>query len=192
MENKNRINSILSDIKELEQLLRDALREEVYPIAFFSRSFDLAHHLLKDLHILEGEQIETLRKQMEEYRRMIDTASVPAENIDFPIIAETVKNRAPEPTAKDNVVERQHTTLNDVISKQNLADLRKALSLNERFYFQKELFAGDEARMNEALAELNETDSYEAALTYVRDKLKWNEGDLVVIEFLNLLEKRFC
>jgi hypothetical protein len=192
MENKDRINSILSDIKELEGLLENVLKEELYPIAFFSRSFDLAHHLLKDLHILEGEQIESLRKQMEEYRQMIDAVSVTPPEADILI---EVSMQSPPPTeaapTPKEVAPRPAETLNDVIGKKNISDLRNAFSLIEKYYFQKALFNGSESVMYKAISDLNEIYSYEESLVYIREQLKWDETNTIVVEFLNLLEKRF-
>ncbi|GHT37667.1 hypothetical protein FACS189435_3190 [Bacteroidia bacterium] len=188
MENKSRIDSILSDIKELEQLLEGVLNEKVYPVAFFSRSFDLAHHLLKDLHILEGEQIESLHKQMEEYRRLIESVSLAPETHELSLETNLI---IPAPAAPEAAPNRP-ATLNDSIGRNHLSDLRKAFSLNDCFYFRKELFGGDEARMNKAIAGLNEMDSYEKSLAYVREQLKWDDSNATVAEFLTLVEKRFC
>jgi hypothetical protein len=175
----------LSDIKELEQLLEGALSEKVYPVAFFSRSFDLAHHLLKDLHILEGEQIESLHKQMEEYRRLIESVSLAPDTHELSLDTNLV---IPAPEAAPN----RPATLNDSIGRNHLSDLRKAFSLNDRFYFQKELFGGDEAKMNKVIAALNEMNSYETSLAYVREQLHWDDANATVAEFLVLIEKRFC
>jgi hypothetical protein len=191
MENKSRINSILADLKELEQLLRDVLKEDIFPVSFFSRSFDLAHHLLKDLHILEGEQVEVLRQQMEEYRRVIDAnAAEEAKPVALPITS--LEQLAIVPEVKEIPQPKPLETLNDTISKKKLADLRKALSLNERFYFRKELFNNDEMSMNRALADLNEISSYGETRAYIREQLALDETSPVVTEFLAILEKRFC
>jgi hypothetical protein len=78
-----------------------------------------------------------------------------------------------------------------VIQKKFLADFRKAFSLNDRFRFRRELFGGDEGRMNEAISDLNELQSFEESITYLDKKLKWNVEDEAVADFIKLLEKRF-
>lgn len=82
-------------------------------------------------------------------------------------------------------------SLNEVIQKKFLADFRKAFSLNDRFRFRRELFGGDEGRMNEAISDLNELQSFEESITYLDKKLKWNVEDEAVADFIKLLEKRF-
>ncbi|MBR2497715.1 MAG: hypothetical protein IKB63_05135, partial [Parabacteroides sp.] len=81
--------------------------------------------------------------------------------------------------------------LNDLLEKNNLSDFRKAFSLNDRFRFRRELFGGDEERMNKAIHELNNLHSYEDSMAYLNNELKWNIEDEAVADFIKLLEKRF-
>lgn len=184
MEKASRIESILSDISELKKLLGEMRGMEVYPIACFSKCFDLAYHLLKDLHILEGEQIESLHRQMEEYRRMIDSVPPPQP---LPAVTEDT----PAVTIAAETDPHKHATLNDVIGKGHLGDLRKAFVLNDKFYFRKELFDGSEDRMNRAIADLNGIQSLEQSLAYIREQLRWDENNPVATEFISFIEKRF-
>ena len=87
--------------------------------------------------------------------------------------------------------ERSGLFLNDLLEKKNLSDFRKAFSLNDRFRFRRELFGGDEARLNKAINDLNELHSYEDSVTYLNNELKWNIEDEAVADFIKLLEKRF-
>ena len=57
--------------------------------------------------------------------------------------------------------------------------------------FRRELFGGDEERMNKAINELNELHSYEDSISYLNNELKWNIEDNAVTDFIKLLEKRF-
>lgn len=81
--------------------------------------------------------------------------------------------------------------LNDLLEKKNFSDFRKAFSLNDRFRFRRELFGGDEARMNKVINDLNDLHSYEDSVTYLNNELKWNIEDEAVADFIKLLEKRF-
>ena len=101
MANKEKIDYLLLDIRELETLVAGMRDAEVYPVSFFSQTFDLTHKILKDLHSLEAAQIEMLRKQMEEHQALIQSippsVAAPAETVQEPkIIAPEPKNIAPE------------------------------------------------------------------------------------------------
>ncbi len=124
-------------------------------------------------------------------------STAPISEIDTPFKMEsnsTETSDAPTtevPSSKGIPTERSGLFLNDLLEKKNLSDFRKAFSLNDRFRFRRELFGGDEARMNKAINDLNELHSYEDSITYLNNELKWNIEDEAVADFIKLLEKRF-
>lgn len=220
MANKEKMDYLLLDIRELETLIAGMRDAEVYPVSFFSQTFNLTHKILKDLHSLEAAQIEMLRKQMEEHQALLKSIphqvaepmpEIPRiEIIEEPktpipevlLVPETKEIQpeqsayiVPEPVAetqqKAATTERPGLFLSDLLDKKNLSDFRKAFSLNDRFRFRRELFGGNEERMNKAIAELNNIHTYEDSVTYLNNELKWNIEDEAVADFIKLLEKRF-
>ena len=197
MANKEKIDYLLLDIQKLETMVAKTRDAEIYPVSFFNQSFELAHNILKGLHALGTLQIEQLRKQMEEHQMLIDsipdivTSSIRTEVVMPPSSVEVVSATQSEKTEKPISNERTGLFLNDLLEKNNLSDFRKAFSLNDRFRFRRELFGGDEERMNKAINELNELHSYEDSISYLNDELKWNIEDEAVADFIKLLEKRF-
>ena len=101
MANKEKIDYLLLDIRELETLVAGMRDAEVYPVSFFGQTFDLTHKILKDLHALETAQIEMLRKQMEEHQALIQ--SIP------PSVATPVQTvqEAPIPAEPEPVIQEQ-------------------------------------------------------------------------------------
>lgn len=82
-------------------------------------------------------------------------------------------------------------SVNEILEKRKLADFRKAFSLNDRFYFRRELFSGNESRMNLVIEQLNGLSSYQDSITYLKQELDWNLDDQAVADFVKLIEKRF-
>lgn len=256
MANKEKIDYLLLDIKELETLIAGMRDAEVYPVSFFSQTFNLTHKILNDLHSLETAQIEMLRKQMEAHQALIQSLPnpavttipepevapareviieqqeiIPEEKIEEKVVIEQVEVHQPEivtpepittvqpeqvqpesvqpaprlsepPQATEHkiqletphktvVADKQGVFLSDILEKKNLSDFRKAFSLNDRFRFRRELFGGNEDKMNKAITDLNDIHSYEESVTYLNNELKWNIEDEAVADFLKLLEKRF-
>ena len=207
MANKEKIDYLLLDIRELETLVAGMRDAEVYPVSFFGQTFDLTHKILKDLHALETAQIEMLRKQMEEHQALIQSippsVATPVQTVQElpaeqglsagpePIPVEEPETPAVETSGKVIPAERPGLFLNDLLEKKNFSDFRKAFSLNDRFRFRRELFGGDEARMNKVINDLNDLHSYEDSVTYLNNELKWNIEDEAVADFIKLLEKRF-
>ena len=189
MANKEKIDYLLIDIRELEKLVAGMRDAEIYPASFFNQTFQLTHKVLKELHTLEEFQLEALRKQMEEHQRLIDSIPVskplqmpevqPAPEVsptievvqvqepvveepivvepivekEIPeekIVQETIPLKEIEIPHKTILADKSSISLNDILEKKNLSDFRKAFSLNDRFRFRRELFGGNEEKMNKA------------------------------------------
>ena len=69
--------------------------------------------------------------------------------------------------------------------------IRRGLSLNDRFYFQRELFDNDREAMNGMMARLNAFDNYVDVERYLREETSWDFDDEKVKNFLALLKKGF-
>lgn len=84
-------------------------------------------------------------------------------------------------------------SLNDVISAPpTFVDLKRGISLNDRFLFQRELFGNDPQKMNEAIHTLGTFTSYEEAEEYAQATYPWNFDDPTVGEFLLAVRKGFA
>ncbi|MCD7976473.1 MAG: hypothetical protein LUG51_04715 [Tannerellaceae bacterium] len=252
MANQDKIKELLQDIRTLNRLVENIQEAEIYPVSFFSQTFDLAHLILTRLHTLETEQVDALRKQMEAHQAFLQSIPVskpipqpvlPEETVpvaqDSSTVSEPETVRAPEeieaevelpleqteqipftfsvqepqepaeenpfvsPEVEETVreikqispdkpaIDKSNISLNEILAKKRLADFRKAFSLNDRFYFRKELFAGNEEKMNQTIGVLNDIQSYEESITYLKEELQWDMENPCVADFIRLLEKRF-
>ncbi len=70
-------------------------------------------------------------------------------------------------------------------------DIRQAISLGDRFLFQRELFAGNGELMQKTLDEINTLSSLGEAMGYVRDNFDWDMDSTAVQLFENVLKRRF-
>ena len=69
-------------------------------------------------------------------------------------------------------------------------DLRKSLTINDRFRFRRELFAGDEQAMNALLCRLSECESANDACSVV-SSLGWDMDNEAVNEFIEFIRNNF-
>ena len=70
-------------------------------------------------------------------------------------------------------------------------DIRQAISLGDRFLFQRELFAGNGELMQKTLDEINTLGSLNEAMDYVLDNFDWDKESTAVQLFENVLKRRF-
>ena len=86
----------------------------------------------------------------------------------------------------------QHETLAQHHTQAPIADLKIAITLNQRFQFSRELFKGNNQDYEVAIDLLN-TSSKEDALQYVKSlesKYEWSNESTVVSDFRSLVERR--
>lgn len=82
-------------------------------------------------------------------------------------------------------------TLEEALQRQQAKELRKALSLNDRFRFRRELFGNSDIRMNETLALIDAMSSYDEAEDYILNDLNWDIDNPEVAEFMKIVQKHF-
>lgn len=71
-----------------------------------------------------------------------------------------------------------------------VSDIRQAVSIGDRFLFQRELFSGNAEKLQQTLAELNGLHSLDEAVAYV-DAFGWDKQSPTYELFLNVLRRRF-
>ena len=211
MTDKEQLTQLTSHIRKLVELTEQMHETEIYPVSFFSESFDLIYKIQDRLHAMEMGQIELFDQKIREHQAQISSVDRPVrrmavglmEAIHPPILATDERSSAPSvppvpvsrntapPVASSSFREKAETSLNDKMEKAKLTDLRKAFTLNDRFRFCRELFGGDEQQMNRVISELNETASYGQELVLLKNVTDWDFENDSVIDFLKLVERRF-
>ncbi len=71
-------------------------------------------------------------------------------------------------------------------------DIRKAISLGDRFLFQRELFAGNGELMNKTIDKLNALSSLEEAQKYISKHFSWDTESQAYELFTNILKRRWA
>ena len=134
------------------------------------------------------EPLESL-EIIEEEEPVAELAAEPA--------AELIVEPAPQPEVKAEPVAAPQPAPRPVPQQTSLfgaavEDIRQAISLGDRFLFQRELFAGNGELMQKTLDELNALGSLEEAMDYVADNFEWDSDSTAVQLFENVLKRRFA
>ena len=125
---------------------------------------------------------------------IIDTPEVEAPVVGEPVVAPAP---APQPEAKAEPVAAPQPAPRPVPQQTSLfgaavEDIRQAISLGDRFLFQRELFAGNGELMQKTLDEINNLGSLNEAMDYVLDNFDWDKESTAVQLFENVLKRRFA
>ena len=70
-------------------------------------------------------------------------------------------------------------------------DIRKAISLGDRFLFQRELFGGKGEIMQQTLDKINTMTTFAEAEQYINDNFGWDKEQSSYELFMNVLRRRF-
>jgi hypothetical protein len=93
----------------------------------------------------------------------------------------------------DNLAKQQ--SKNDLSSKMQskpIKDLSKAIGVNDKFLFIRELFDGNREHYHEAIQLLNEIPTYEEAENYLKETFDWDWEAQVTKKFIELIRRKFA
>lgn len=72
-----------------------------------------------------------------------------------------------------------------------VSDITKAIGINDRFLYQRELFKGSKADFDTAIAAINSSSSYNQAYIFLKQSYGWDETEPTVEAFLKAVHRRF-
>jgi len=183
--NKERVAQLIEQIKRLETLTEEIRERDIYPVSYFSQAFDMTGKIQESLQQIEIYQIELFERQQKEHQAYILSTVQQSTPTVIPVIADEIVPAEPE--KQEEEVKKSGTDQR----KSDYIDLKKIITLNDRFLFCRELFANDENLMNQTINELNKEDSFEASIDYLYKRFKWNWDDKYVDDFVTVLKNRF-
>ena len=103
---------------------------------------------------------------------------------------QVVEQPAPEPAAEQPKPEAPRAPQQTSLFGTPVTDIRQAVSIGDRFLFQRELFGGNAEKLQQTLTELNNLHSLDEAVALV-DKFGWDKQSPTYELFLNVLRRRF-
>ncbi|MBP5318893.1 MAG: hypothetical protein J6Y77_05780 [Paludibacteraceae bacterium] len=106
-----------------------------------------------------------------------------------PVVTETPQPGPEKPQPKPEApkpADRKAPTDGRLIS-----NLHRAIGLNDRFRFRKDLFGGDDQLMNETIGAIDAMGSLADVLAYIGQRFDWDEEDETVRYLMDMLRRRF-
>ena len=104
-------------------------------------------------------------------------------------VADTIHTQE---SVKDAIArETDSNTIANSLGNKKISDLKSAITIADRFLFQRELFGGDGELLNKTIATLNAMTSIEEARDYIQSHFDWNNERAAVANFMKILERRF-
>ena len=109
-----------------------------------------------------------------------------------PVKEEPVKEEpVQEEPAKEEAEAEEIASPKAAIYGKAVDDIRQAISLGDRFLYQRELFGQNAELMQRTLDELNKLGSYDEAVAYISNRFQWDTESNTYQQFLVTLHRRF-
>ena len=110
--------------------------------------------------------------------------------VEQPAPEPVVEQPQPEPVAEQPKPEAPRAPQQTSLFGTPVTDIRQAVSIGDRFLFQRELFGGNAEKLQQTLTELNNLHSLDEAVALV-DKFGWDKQSPTYELFINVLRRRF-
>ena len=113
----------------------------------------------------------------------------PKEKQETHTIADAIKG---EESLADKLSKRvDRETVATSLNSSKIERIQTAITIADRFRFQRELFAGDAVKMAETVETLNKMKSLDEALAYIEKNFSWDMDQQVTMDFIRIVERRF-
>lgn len=139
----------------------------------------------------EQETIEEPVEESTEIPQEVPAEEMPLEILEEPKVEEYMAKPVAEPVTSEPAPAPRPTPTQTSLFGAAVEDIRQAISLGDRFLFQRELFAGNGELMQKTLDEINSLNSLSEAMDYVLDNFEWDKESTAVQLFENVLKRRF-
>ena len=203
------IDLALSKVRNLYELFLEINPQATYKPEY--QKEEISTNTEQSINKAEDKPIEEVLEEIEEPQALIEEdieepTPEPELIIETPqkqeIITETKPNNGSSEIiankfqskkfVHDNIVDK--SPKHDISSKMQskpLKELNTAIGLNDKFIFIRELFNGDKEHYHETIQILNNFDTYESALEFLKSNFDWNFDDPNFERLTELVRRKF-
>jgi hypothetical protein len=94
-------------------------------------------------------------------------------------------------TTRNESLSKADNTLGASLGNKKIEDIKQAISIGDRFRFQRELFRGNGEEMNKSLTYINQLATLEEAISFLNSKHGWTEENETAVDFFQLVRRKF-
>ena len=208
MEFNNTIDIIINDINEIKNIINgfknkksvpqielDLVLEKLrnlYDVLLMIDQKDIKADKTESIAYQENMEKETIQEMQTESESEIDITEeeIPYEpEIEIETLAD--KYQA-SPLKKETFADKEEIkNVSSRLQSRPIDDIKKAIGINDKFLYTKELFKSNPSLYNQTIDALNEAISFENAEAYLKSNFDWDFEDEVVLDFLEIVKRKF-
>ncbi len=104
----------------------------------------------------------------------------------------TIADKIVHPVVSRNeMMAKSDNTLSSTIANKKIDDIKQAISIGDRFRFQRELFKGNGEDMNKTLSYINQLATLNEVVSFLQSKYGWEEETEAAEDFMQIVKRKF-
>ena len=131
----------------------------------------------------EEEEIIILEDEKPETASEIVVEEAPKTTLGERLAASTMTRNEMHSRAENSILSN--------ISNTKITDIRQAISIGDRFRFQRELFRGNGEDMNKTLNYINQLATLQEVESFLQSKYNWSADNAAVEDFFQIIKRKF-
>ena len=171
----------------MEELIKYFEQLEARIAALEAEVAELKNRPLPEPQVIEKEVIKEV--PIEVIKEVV--VEKPIEVVTAPVVEPQPKSNIEEPVVKEEPAqEEEQVSPKAAVYGKAVDDIRQAISLGDRFLYQRELFGQNAELMQRTLTELNALGSFDEAMNYIA-QFGWDQETNSYQQFIVTLHRRF-
>jgi len=155
---------------------------------------------IEEIEEIAAEHVEVLAETSQDDSESVEVAVETANET----VSESVKVQLEEPrkmtisekialqsTSRNDAMAQGQNSISASIANKKITDIKQALSIGDRFRFQRELFKSNGEDMNRTLTYLNLLATENEAMSFLQSKYGWDEASEAANDFYQLVKRKF-
>lgn len=176
------MNELINYFEQLEARIA-ALEAEVAEL----KNRPLPEPQVIEKEVIKEVPVEVIKEVVVE--KPIEVVTAPLEE-PKPAVEPQPKSIIEEPVIKEEPAQEEQASPKAAVYGKAVDDIRQAISLGDRFLYQRELFGQNAELMQRTLTELNALGSFDEAMNYIA-QFGWDQESNSYQQFIVTLHRRF-
>ena len=175
----------IEEVKIEEVKIEEVIPKEVIPEEIFEQK-------VIEQEAIEEEVIEEEVIEQEVIEQTTETVvaeiKIHKEELKKVTIADRMANQS---TSRNEKLSHIDNSLSASIANKKITDIKQAISIGDRFRFQRELFKSNGEDMNKTLTYLNQLATLDEAMSFLKSKYGWENGAEAVEDFYQIVKRKY-
>jgi len=176
------MNELINYFEQLEARIA-ALEAEVAEL----KNRPLPEPQVIEKEVIKEVPVEVIKEVVVE--KPVEVVTAPLEE-PKPAVEPQPKSIIEEPVVKEEPAQEEQASPKAAVYGKAVDDIRQAISLGDRFLYQRELFGQNAELMQRTLTELNALGSFDEAMNYIA-QFGWDQESNSYQQFIVTLHRRF-